>query len=68
MKNTDVRNYAKSKAVFLWQIAQEMGISDPTMTRRLRTELPEQDKQRFFCIIDKIAQQNAEEQETITQN
>ena len=58
MKNTDIRKYAKDKGVFLWQVAQELGISDPTMTRRLRKELTEWDKRRFFCIIDKIAEQN----------
>ena len=69
MKNMDVRQYAKSNAVFLWQVAQAMGISEPTMSRRLRMELPKQDKQRFFCIIDKIAEQNAaSEQNSIKQN
>lgn len=58
MYNKDIRSYAKEHGVFLWQVAQVMGISDPTMTRRLRTPLPEQDKQEFIRIIDELAAQN----------
>ena len=58
MSNTDVRQYAKKNGVFLWQCAQAMGISEPTMTRRLRTELPEQDKQTLFQVIDDLAKQS----------
>lgn len=66
MSNTDVRQYAKKNRVFLWQCAQAMGISEPTMTRRLRTELPEQDKQTLFQIIDDLAKQST--QNPTTQN
>ena len=59
MFNKDLRAYAKEKGVFFWQIAKVMGISEPTMTRRLRSELPEQDKQEFICIINELSAQNA---------
>ena len=58
MSNTDVRQYAKKNGVFFWQCAQAMGVSESTMTRRLRTELPEQDKQTLFQIIDNLAKQS----------
>lgn len=58
MKNTDVRQYAKSRSIYLWQIAEALGISEPTMTRRLRTELSEQDKQTFKRIINELSAQN----------
>ncbi len=35
-----------------------MGISEATMTRRLRTELTETDKQNLLRIIDDLAQQS----------
>jgi len=59
MFNKDLRTYAKEKGVFFWQIAKVMGISEPTMTRRLREELPEQDKQEFIRIINELSEQNA---------
>lgn len=58
MYNKDVRAYAKEKGVKLWQIAKAMGISEPTMTRKLRAELPEQDKQTFRRIINELLAQN----------
>ena len=61
MFNTDLRAYAKAKGVRFWQIAKAMGISEPTMTRRLRTELPEQDKQTFRRIISELSAQNEQE-------
>lgn len=55
MFNKDVREYAKKKRIFLWQVAKAMSISEPTMTRKLRSELPEQSKQKIFSIIDELS-------------
>lgn len=57
MLNKDLRAYAKEKGVFFWQVAKAMGISEPTMTRKLRTELPEQDKETFRRIITELSEQ-----------
>lgn len=58
MYNKDIRSYAKEHGVFLWQVARVMGISDLTMTRRLRTPLTEQDRAEFIRIIDELSAQN----------
>lgn len=55
MCNMDLRQKAKEDGVFFWQIAAELGISEPTMTRRLRFELPEQEKQKYLTIINKLS-------------
>lgn len=55
LANTDIRNLSKEKDVRLWEIAEYLEISDPTMTRKLRRELPDTEKQRIFAIIDEIA-------------
>lgn len=60
MKNTDVRQYAKSRSIYLWQIAEALGISEPTMTRRMRTELSEEDKHNMLAIIDELAAQTSQ--------
>lgn len=44
MSNADVRTAAKNAGVFLYQVAEAMGISEPTMTRKLRFELSEEEK------------------------
>ncbi len=55
VKNNDVRTAAKEKGVRFWEIAETLHISEPTMTRKLRRELPADEKQRIFAIIDEIA-------------
>ncbi len=54
MNNSDVRTAAKNAGVFLYQIAAAIGISEPTMTRKMRFELSEQEKQPIFDAIEKI--------------
>lgn len=61
MCNMDLRQKAKEKVVFFWQIAAELGVSEPTMTRRLRFELPEQEKQKYLSIIDKLSSEKEAE-------
>lgn len=54
-KNSDIRAKAKEKSVRLWEIADYLKISEPTMTRKLRKELPDSEKQEIFKIIDELA-------------
>lgn len=58
MLNKDLREYAKLKGVYLWQIANAMGFSEPTMTRKLRIELSPEDKQAYIEIIDQLSKEN----------
>lgn len=55
LANNDIRKYAKEKDVRLWEIADRLRISDPTMTRKLRKELTDREKAFYFDIIDQIA-------------
>lgn len=55
LANTDVRETAKEKGVRLWEIAEYLKISDPTMTRKLRKELPDTEKAEILKIIDALA-------------
>ena len=53
--NTDIRAASKQSGVRIWEIADRLNISEPTMTRKLRRELPAEEKQRIFSLIDEIA-------------
>ena len=55
LNNTDVRSYAKKRGVKLWELAIKMNISEPTMTRKLRVELPDAEKALMIAHIDVIA-------------
>ncbi|MEE0366793.1 MAG: hypothetical protein UD575_18270 [Oscillospiraceae bacterium] len=66
MKNTanqDLRNAAKAAKVPLWRIAEKLGCSEPTMTRKLRRELPEKQKQQMFGIIEHLAMEESDDAE-----
>ncbi len=55
LANKKIRITAKEKGVRLWEVAEVMNISDPTMTRKLRKELPTAEKEHILSIIDEIA-------------
>lgn len=55
LNNSDLRKSAKENGVALWEIADRLNISEPTMTRKLRRELPAEEKQRIISLIDEIA-------------
>ncbi len=57
MYNKDVRNYAKSKNVYLYQIAESLNVSESTFIKKLRKELDDETKESLFKIIDMIAKE-----------
>ena len=57
MKNADLRKKAKSAGVRLWQIADALGISEPTMTRMLRRDLTPEKERQIIQIIDQIREE-----------
>ena len=56
MKNHDIRSFARKKGVPLWEVAHSLGISEPTITRRLRQELPATEKEKIRLLINGIAE------------
>lgn len=54
LKNRDIRDDAAQAGVKLWQIAAELGINDGNFSRKLRTELPEIEKQQIREIIRQL--------------
>ena len=57
--NLDIREHAKKRGVFLYEVAEHLNISDPTFTRRLRHELDDKEKRKLISIIDTIAARRA---------
>jgi transposase-like protein len=54
MANNNIRLMARGSGVPFWKIAQVLGISEPTMTRRLRNELSAKEKAKIRVIIAKL--------------
>lgn len=57
MSNQDVRRTAAGAGVKLWQIAEALGIADCSLSRKLRKELPQEEKERIFSIIKELSQE-----------
>ena len=54
MKNQDIRRKAAGAGVKLWQIAEALGIADCNFSRKLRRELPAEEKEKIFAIIEQL--------------
>ena len=57
--NREIKSAAKSAGVYHWEIAEKMGIQDSAFSRKLRRELPEQEKQKILKIIQEVAAQRS---------
>ena len=57
MCNVDVRRAAAGNGVRLWQIAEALGIADCNLSRKLRKELPDEEKKAIFAIIQYLSQE-----------
>lgn len=57
MHNKDIREYAAKHGVRLWQIAARLGINDGNFSRKLRKELPQEEREKIFAIIDNLAKE-----------
>lgn len=55
MRNDDIREEAKKAGVRLWQVAAEYGCNDGNFSRKLRHELPEQEKEKILEIIGRLS-------------
>lgn len=56
MNNTDIRTAAKEANLHLWQVAEGLGICDSAFSRKLRHELPEDEKAKIRSVIKELSQ------------
>lgn len=60
MENKDIRLKARGAGVTLWQIADYLGISEPTLTRMMRHQLDREQKQKICNAIRAIKSEGGE--------
>ena len=56
MANSDIKLIAAGKGVKLWQVADKLGIADGSLSRKLRNELSQEEKEHILQIITQIAE------------
>lgn len=54
MCNQDIRNEVTGAGLKLWMIAEKLGCNDGNFSRKLRKELPEEEKARIRTIIAQL--------------
>lgn len=59
--NRDIRRAAAFSGVCLWQIADSLGITDANFSRKLRRELPADEKEKIMQIIKNISGEGGKE-------
>ena len=57
MCNQDIRQTATESSVRLWRIANALGITDSSFSRKLRKELSQEEKTEIFSIIQRLSQE-----------
>ena len=55
MRNDEIKQRAREKGVKLWQLAERLGITDSTFSRRLRRDFSEEESARVCMLIDELA-------------
>ena len=55
LANQEIRTSAKKSGVPFWKIALEIGVSEPTFTRKMRLELSDEEKTKILDIIKKLS-------------
>ena len=54
--NQSIRNSAKEAGIPMWQLAAQLGMSETTITRKLRIELPKAEQDRYLQAIDILSE------------
>ena len=52
--NETIKATAKESGVFLWEIAERLQMSDSSLSRKLRRELSDGERERVLAAIDAI--------------
>lgn len=55
MNNREIRNAAGGCGLKLWEVAEAIGMNESAFSRKLRKELPLEEKKRILDAIERLA-------------
>lgn len=55
--NKDIRELAKNNNVFMWEIAKKINLSEFTLSRHMRDEMTNEEKEQMYLAIYEIVQE-----------
>lgn len=59
--NQDIRNAVVDNGFKLWELAEALKVNDCTLSRKLRRELPSDQKEHIFRTIERMTERRAED-------
>lgn len=54
MPNREIKIAALDAGVKLWRVAEALGIADTSLSRKMRRELPTEEKKKILGIIESL--------------
>lgn len=60
MENMEIRHEAARNGLKLWEVAEACGVTDSTFSRKLRRELPSEQRDHILNMIRNLAEHKAE--------
>lgn len=60
MENMEIRRAAARNGPKLWEVAEACGVTDSTFSRKLRRELPSEQREHILNTIRNLAEHKAE--------
>ena len=57
MNNKEIRNAAGGYGLKLWQVAEAIGMNESAFSRKLRKELPQEEKAKILEAIHRLARE-----------
>lgn len=57
--NQDIKDMLKDNGLTQWDLCKALGVGETTLWRRLRDELPEDQKQEYMKVIERLIALNA---------
>lgn len=57
MENVEIRSAYMQASIKQWQLAEALGISETHFSRKLRKELPQEEKEKILAVIEKLAKE-----------
>lgn len=55
MNNIEIRNVIKKNRLYNYEVAAALGVSEFTLSRKLRNELSQEEKEKLLEVIEKVA-------------
>lgn len=63
MTNAEMKKLFKSEGIFMWQIAQALGIHEMTFSKWFRNELPKERQKEVMAAVAEIKKKRIESEE-----